>query len=121
VRTLAGGRGYRIYELRQPKNRHFADVRQIDRLPPTQLVADVRIPLPEDLIAQKLISLSSRLGQPKADTDSRDLKVLLLAFPHLKAETGPVLDRLRAAQADERALAEWRELVSTDIQPEEEW
>jgi hypothetical protein len=121
VRTLAGGRGYRIYELRQPKNRHFADVRQIDQLPPTQLVADVRIPLPEDLIAQKLISLTGRLGQPKADTDRRDLKVMLLAFPNLKSETGLVFDRLRAAQADERALAEWRELVSTDIQPEVEW
>jgi hypothetical protein len=108
VRVVAGGKGFRVYELRQPKNRHFADV---------------RVPLPEELIALKLISLAGRQGQPKADTDRRDLKVLLLAFPQLKSETGPVLDRLIAAHADERVLAEWRELVATTIEPEsdEEW
>jgi hypothetical protein len=122
VRAVAGGKGYRVYQLRQPKNRHLADVRQVHEFPLTQLVADVRVPLPEDLIAQKLISLTGRLGQPKADTDRRDLKVLLLAFPHLKSEAGPVLDRLNAAQADALALAEWRELVATEIRPEEdEW
>jgi hypothetical protein len=120
VRVVAAGQGFRIYELRKPKNRHFADVRQIEELPATKLVAEVRVPLPEDLIAQKLISLSARLGQPKADTDRRDLKVLLLAFPQLKTETGAVLDRLTAAQANERALAEWRELVATEIQSEED-
>jgi hypothetical protein len=47
--------------------------------------------------------------------------VLLLAFPHLKSEKGPVLDRLNAAGANNRALAEWRELVATEIRPEEEY
>jgi Nucleotidyl transferase AbiEii toxin, Type IV TA system len=120
VRVVADGQGFRIYQLRQPKNRHFAEVRQIGELPPTQLIAEVRVPLPEELIAQKLISLSGRQGQPKADTDRRDLKVLLLAFPNLKSETGPVLDRLTAAGASENALAEWRDLVATDITPEED-
>jgi hypothetical protein len=123
VRVVAGGKGFRIYELRQPKNRHFADVRQVGVLPPTQLIADVRVPLPEELIALKLLSLAGRQGQPKADTDRRDLKMLLLAFPHLKSEAGPILDRLAAANADERVLAEWRGLVATPIEPEsnEEW
>jgi len=120
VRAVARGKGFRVYQMREPKNRHLADVRQVDQFPPTQLVAEIRVPVPEELIAQKLLSLCSRQGQPKADTDRRDLKVLLLAFPHLKLETGPVLDRLHASHADGRALAEWRELVATEIRPEEE-
>jgi hypothetical protein len=122
VRAVAGGNGYRIYQVRQPKNRHLADVRQVDALPPAQMIADIRIPKPEDLIAQKIISLSARRGQPKADTDRRDLKVLLLAMPHLKSGEGPVLDRLVARQASEQALAEWYDLVASEIRPEdEEW
>jgi hypothetical protein len=123
VRVVAGGKGFRIYELRQPKNRHFADVRQVDQLPATQLVADVRVPLPEELIALKLIGLAARPGQPKADTDRRDLKVMLLAFPQLKSETGLVLDCLKRVHADESVVTEWRELVASTIQPEteEEW
>jgi hypothetical protein len=45
VRVVAEGHGFRIYQLRQPKNRHFAEVRQVSQLPPTQLVAEVRVPL----------------------------------------------------------------------------
>jgi hypothetical protein len=122
VQSVARDQGFRIYQLQQPKNRHLADVRQVGELPPTQLIADVRVPIPEELIAQKLLSLSSRRGQPKADTDRRDLKVLLLVFPELKSQSGRVLDRLHAAQADKGALAEWNELVDTPIEPEdEEW
>jgi hypothetical protein len=123
VRVVAGGKGFRIYELRQPKNRHFADVRQVDQLPPTQLIADVRVPLPEELIALKLIGLAARPGQPKADTDRRDIKVLLLAFPHLKSNSSSVYDRLIAVEANERVLALWYELVESTIEPEadEDW
>src|SRR5687768_15830030 len=83
IREVAGGEGFRIYQLREPKNRHLADVRQIEAFPPTQLVAEVRVPTPEELIAQKVVSLSTRSAQPKGDTDRRDLKVLLLTYPHL--------------------------------------
>jgi hypothetical protein len=122
VRVVAHGMGYRIYQLRQPRNRHLADVRQVDKLPPTQLIGDIRVPMPEELIAQKIVSLTSREGQPKADMDRRDLTVLLLADPQLKSETGPVQDRLLARNADEAAFAEWRTLVATEIKPEvEEW
>lgn len=120
VRVVAQGQGFRVYQLREPKNRHFADVRQVGELPPTQLFAEVRVPVPEELIAQKVISLSSRHGQPKADSDRRDLKVLLLAYPQLKTEAGPVLDRLTSASANECAMTEWRELVATKITPEED-
>ncbi len=122
VRSVAREKGFRIYQVRQPKNRHLADVRQIAELPPTRLISEVRVPIPEELIAQKLLSLSNRRGQPKADTDRRDLKMLLLAFPDLKSQAGPVLERLTAAEADEGALAEWTEIVATKIEAEdEEW
>ena len=117
VQVVAGGKGFRVFQLRQPKNRHLADVRQVGELPPPRLVANVRVPLPEELVAQKLIIACNQQGQPKADTDRRDLKMLLLAFPHLKTQDGPVLERLKLAGADEHALAEWRTVVATDIQP----
>ncbi|HTW93253.1 MAG TPA: hypothetical protein VMD30_00570, partial [Tepidisphaeraceae bacterium] len=54
VRTVADGKGYRIFQLRQPKNRHLADVRQVAEFPPTQSIAEVRVPIAEELVAQKL-------------------------------------------------------------------
>lgn len=118
VREVAGGQGFRIYQLREPKNRHLADVRQVEKFPPTRVVADVFVPTPEELIAQKVLSYVSRRGQPKSGTDWRDLTILLLTHPHLKSETGPVLDRLIAAGANESALAEWKRLVASEIRPE---
>ena len=118
VREVVAGRGFRIFQLRQPKNRHLVDVRQVVTFPPIQIVSEVQVPTPEELIAQKVISLSARSAQPKGDTDRRDLKVLLLAYPHLKTTTGPVRERLTEAEATAASLAEWETLVATDIQPE---
>lgn len=117
VREVAAGRGFRIFQLRQPKNRHLVDLRQVSELPPNQSVADVRVPTPEELIAQKVISYAARKGQPKSGTDWRDLTLLLLAHPNLKAAAGPVRDRLNAAEATAQAIAEWETLIATDILP----
>src|SRR5688500_6237467 len=106
VREVAGGQGFRIYQLRDPKNRHLADVRQVTAFPPTRLVAEVRVPVPEELIAQKLRSYVARRQQPKSGTDWRDLTVLLLTYPQLKSPTGAVLERLEVAGADAEVLAE---------------
>jgi hypothetical protein len=115
VRIVAGGAGFRVFQLRQPKNRHLADVRQVEALPPNQLIAEVRVPTPEELIAQKVLAYARRRGQPKGGTDLRDLMLLLLAFPHLQSETGPVRERLLANQADEATLASWRQLAVAKI------
>lgn len=115
VRVVADGKGFRVYQLRQPKNRHLASVRQADVLPPTQLIAQVCVPIPEELIAQKVAAYTRRRGQPKGSTDRRDLMLLLLTFPHLKSESGPVSQRLLVHRADESALAAWQELVLTEI------
>src|SRR5438045_97665 len=53
TREVANGQGFRIHLLRQPINRHLAHVRQVCAFGPTRLVCEVRVPTPEDLIAQK--------------------------------------------------------------------
>ena len=121
IREVAAGRGFRVFQLRQPKNRHLADVRQVDQLPPNQLVAQIRVATPPELIAQKMISCVNRAGQPKADTDRRDLKLLLLAHPALKTTTGPVADRLKANHAQPSVFDEWQGLVESPIEADEEY
>ena len=118
VRAFAEGRGFRVFQLREPKNRHLADVRQVAELPPTRLVADIRVPTPEELIAQKVLASVRRKGQPRSDMDRRDVKVLLLAHPELKQANGPVRGRLAAAGADAAAFDAWDALVREAVSPE---
>jgi hypothetical protein len=118
VREVAAGRGFRIFQNREPKNRDLVHVRQVAEFPPTQIISEVRVPSPEELIAQKVISFSARSAQPEGGTDRRDLKVLLLAYPHLKMASGPVRDRLSASVATAAALAEWEILVVFKIERE---
>ena len=120
VRTVAQGRGHRLYQVQKEKNRRLVDVRQADQLPAAQRVADVLVMTPVELIASKVIAYQSRLGNPKAGTDWRDIVMLLLEFPELKSESGPVQKSLQASQADERVLAAWKELVSRDFRLDEE-
>ncbi len=121
IGEVASGRGFRVFQLRSPKNRHFVDGRQVSILPPNQLIADVRVPVPEELIAQKVISYTARKGQPKSGTDWRDLTLLLLAHPQLKTEVGPVSERLAVGCADQDAIDEWMKLVAMQITAESDW
>jgi len=41
--------------------------------------------------ASKVIAYQQRRGQPKSGTDWRDLALLLLTFPDLKRDAGPVV------------------------------
>jgi hypothetical protein len=66
------------------------------------------------------ISYHQRRGKPKAGTDWRDLALLLLTFPELKHEAGMVADALAGAGADARILEIWRDIVATEIEPEED-
>src|SRR5262249_41953113 len=120
VRDIREGLGYRIYQVRKPKNRHLVDVRPVPTLPPAQRVEKVLVVTPPELIAGKVIAFASRRGKPKAGTDWRDLAMLLLTFPDLKVEEGPVAERLRAAGAPAEAPGAWRELVAAEILPEDE-
>ena len=120
VRKVSEGRGYRLYQIRKSGNRHLVDVRPVNTLPRAQRIEDVLVLLPPDLIAYKVISYHQRKGKPKAGTDWRDLAMLLLTFPDLKQETGPVFERLQAADAVPQVFALWKEIVTREILPEDE-
>src|SRR6266853_834969 len=57
VRTVRDGLGYRIYQVRKPKNRHLIDVRPVDVLPPTKRIKKVLVVSPAELIANKTMSM----------------------------------------------------------------
>ncbi len=118
VREIKAGAGYRIFQLQKTGNRHLVDVRSVDSFPQLQRLDGVLVLSPAELIASKVISYRQRLGKPKSGTDWRDLALLLLTFPELKRDPGPVTDCLNSAQADQNVLTAWRELIAQEIVPE---
>ncbi len=115
VREVAKAKGYRLFQIQKSGNRHLVDVRAVRSLPAAKLIENVSIATPPELIAQKVISYQSRRGQPKSGTDWRDLAMLLLTFPELRSESGPVFDALRAHDANNEVIETWRELVTQEI------
>ena len=120
VRAVAGGRGYRVYQVQKSGNRHLVNLQAVDKLPPAQRVEQVLVMSPAELIASKVIGYAARRGKPKSGTDWRDIAMLLLTFPELKHQTGAVQERLQEAGSDEEVLAVWQELVALEIKPENE-
>jgi len=119
-REVRDGLGYRVDQIQKPRNRHLVDIRRIEALPPTERIGGVLVVVPAELIASKLIAFEQRRGKPKSGTDWRDLALLLLKFPGLKEESGPVRDRLIAAGVGPSLLDAWAAVVAQEILPEEE-
>ncbi len=115
VRAIGDGKGYRLFQIQKPRNRHLVDVRTVESLPHAERIEDVLVTSPPDLIAQKVISYHSRRGQPKAGTDWRDLAMLLLTFPELKHEQGVVSEVLKSIGVKDDVMKTWRELVAQDL------
>ncbi|HET6386953.1 MAG TPA: nucleotidyl transferase AbiEii/AbiGii toxin family protein [Armatimonadota bacterium] len=122
VRTgaVSQGRGYRLFQVSKTEDRRFADVRHVDWLPEAKRISGVLVIAPAALIASKVIAYQQRRGQPKSGTDWRDLAMLLLTFPQLRQNTGPVMDHLQAASASAEAVGAWHELVKAEIHPPDE-
>lgn len=120
VREVADGRGFRLYQIQKPSNRHLVDIRLVENLPPSRKISGVLVASPEELIALKVIAYHQRRGQPKSGTDWRDVAMLLLSFPELKNENGLVTQRLQAEGANEDVFKLWHELVNQNIQSENE-
>ncbi len=120
VREIKDGLGYRIFQLQKTGNRHLVDVRSVAFLPPIQIIEGIQVLPPAELIASKVISHYQRRGKSKSWTDRRDLVVLLLAFPELKCDPGPVTDCLLRAETDQNILAIWREMVAQALLPEDD-
>jgi hypothetical protein len=120
IRTVAHGLGHRLYQLHKPKNRGLVDVRSVSALPPHQVVENVLVVPPADLIGQKVVSMVSRTGTAKSLIDRADIHRLLLTFPELKTLDGPVAERLRDSGAPGPALEAWREIAVQEIVPEDD-
>lgn len=120
VRSVRDGLGYRIYQVRRPENRHLIDIRPVESLPPAQRVKKVLVVTPAELLANKVMSMTGRKHKAKGLVDRADAYRLLLEFPELKTEEGPVAERLRAAEATDKVMAAWKELVAEEIEPEDE-
>ncbi len=121
VRVIGAGKGYRLFQIHKPRNRHLVDLRPAESLPRAERIEDVLVISPPELIAHKVISYHARRGQPKAGTDWRDLAMLLLAFPELKQEQGTVSEVLKSLGVKEAVMQTWRELVAQQlIEPEDD-
>lgn len=120
VRIRASEAGFRVYQVRSPRNRHLVDVRPMKDMLEARRVADVLVLAPVELIASKVRSMVARSRTAKGLTDAADLRRLLLAFPELKTARGPVRRRLGESHAGEKVLAEWERVAAEDILPDEE-
>src|SRR2546423_7276834 len=121
VRVIGAGKGYRLFQIQKPRNRHLVDVRTAESLPHAERIEEVMVMSPPELIAHKVIAYHARRGQPKAVTDWRDLAMLLLTFPELKKEQGAVGEALRSMKAGEDVMKAWSELVAQEIvEPEDD-
>jgi hypothetical protein len=120
VREIGAGRGYRLYQVQKPGNRHLVDVRPVAVLPAAQRIEQVLVLSPVELIASKVVSYHQRRGKPKSGTDWRDLAMLLLTFPNLKLDPGPVSEHLQVLGVGSTTLSLWRELVAQEVLPEED-
>jgi hypothetical protein len=121
VRVIGAGKGFRLFQIHKPRNRHLVDLRPAESLPRAERIEDVLVMSPPELIAHKVISYHARRGQPKAGTDWRDLAMLLLTFPELKREQGAVSEALKSIGANDEAKKTWSELVVQEIvEPEDD-
>ena len=115
VRVIGADKGCRLFQIAKPRNRHLVDVRNTESLPHAERIEDVLVISPPELIAHKVVSYHARRGQPKSGTDWRDLAMLLLTFPELKAEEGSVTESLKLLGAKDEVMETWAELVAQEL------
>ena len=113
VRTVAGGSGFRVYQLRPEKNRHLVDVRQVDELPDAERVDGIQVVAPADLVVMKLVSFVARRSTDKGISDRLDLHRMLLAFPEFRKPRSAVFKLLDDASVGVRGA--WAEILSEQI------
>ena len=120
MQKVGNGRGFRVDQVRKEGNRHLVDVQSVETMPETHMIANVLVTAPVDLLAYKVIAYAQRRGSPKSGTDWRDIAMLLLTFPELKCDPGPVTEKLKESGAEEEVLEVWRGFVEQEISAEDE-
>ena len=111
IRVREIGGGFRIYQIREPRNRHLVDIRPAARLPAHRVFEGVRVVEPAELAAMKAVSMVARQDREKGLSDRLDLHRLLRAFPELREESGEVAEKLRQRGAGEAVMTAWIDLV----------
>jgi hypothetical protein len=119
VREVVDG-GFRVYQLRKPKNRHLVDVRQVAVLPAFRQIEGIRVVEPAELVALKAMAVAGRKGHEKALSDRLDLHRLLRTFPELRAEDGPVPLRLSSLGASGDARLAWQEVARQPLESDDD-
>jgi hypothetical protein len=120
VQSIGDRNGFRISQGRKPEKRHLVDVRHVKALPHYKRVRKVQVAAPPELLANKLMCMVARRNKPQSFVDMADLYRVLLAFPELKTDEGPVAERLRAGGASNDVMAAWKDLVAQKIEPEDD-
>lgn len=115
IRTVAGGSGFRVYQLRPDKNRHLVDVRQVDHLPAVERVEGVQVIAPAELVMMKLVSLVARRNTDKGISDRLDLHRMLMAYPEYRKPRSVVFRLLDDAPKNVRDV--WSELLLEQVDP----
>jgi hypothetical protein len=115
IRKLNKGNGRRIYQAMKSGDNHFlVDIRPVAKLPLAKNISQVSFMEPAELVANKLSAYHRRHEKLKADTDWRDIRMLLLTFPELKRNSSIVVERLQAAGTEEMVIEVWKKLVQQD-------
>ena len=110
--------GFRVYQVRKPKNRHLIDVRQVSELPDHQSMGGVSVIAPLALAAMKVIAIAGRKGREKELSDRLDLQRLLNVFPELRTPAGGVAGLLRSGQVQSSTIDLWTTLSSERFEPD---
>lgn len=123
VREVRGGIGYRIEECREARDRILIKVKKTEYLPPAQRIFDVLVLTPVELMCTTVVDMARHPDSPQGFIELADLRRLLLTFPELRSNSGPVRDRLEAMVADGAipvVLELWQKLVLEEIESEDE-
>ena len=115
VREVVDG-GFRVYQLRKPKNRHLVHVRHVAALPAFRQIEGIRVVEPAELVALKAMAVAGRKSHEKALSDRLDLHRQLRTFPELRAEDGLVPLRLSTLGASGDALLAWQEVARQPLE-----
>lgn len=119
VREVAEGKAFRIDQVRKPRNRHIADVRSVESLPPHRIIEGVRVMAPGPLAAMKAIAVNARSGREKGLSDRLDRSRLLRAIPELR-EDARIAELAAAHGVGAAALAEWRALAASPLEADDD-
>ena len=107
-REVKSNQAWRIYQVLKSGNRHLVDIRQVDRLPEFEVINQIQVLSPLELIISKIISAYARQNQPKGFSDLRDLYSLILTFPQL-------VNQIKIPSENERIRYVWNDVQLQQI------